>query len=327
MRPKTSALVEAAIFAAIAFIFNLLFYYIPFLTIIVNLIMPLPIAVCGQRHGFKWSFLSLIVASVLTAMLINPLQGLFYLGVYGILALILGYCLYRRVSPVRTLFFASIGALIGYGINIAIAFYLMGINPITTFFKGLEEALPQITAAMTGAGMDDAGASQMQGDFRQSISMMKIILPAALLMYAPIITFINYVAARKIITRLGQYVEGFPDFIHWNMPKVVVPIYFVAFFAISYLNTHGMKDTLYFTMVANVWAITSILLIIQAYAVVYWLVKMKGFSKIWLYAAGFLTLLPMFSLLLTYVGAYDLLFNFRKLKPRPKNKDAKFDQK
>jgi uncharacterized protein YybS (DUF2232 family) len=94
---KTSALVEAAIFAAIALLFNVVFYYIPFLTIFVNLIMPLPVVICGQRHGFKWSLLSLIVASVLAAMLINPLQGLFYLGVYGVLALIAGTCMYRKV--------------------------------------------------------------------------------------------------------------------------------------------------------------------------------------------------------------------------------------
>ena len=321
MNHKTSALVEAAIFAAIALLFNVVFYFIPFLTIFVNLIMPLPIVICGQRHGFKWSLLSLIVASILTAMLINPLQGLFYLGVYGVLALISGYCLFKKIAPVKTVLLASIGALIGYGANIAIAFYLMGINPITAFFSGLDEAMPQIVGAMSSVGMSGESTIQWQADFQQSIEMMKIILPGAMLMYAPIISFINYVAARKIILRLGQYVEGFPDFLHWNMPKAVVPIYFIAFFGISYLHSAGLRDSFYFKICANTWAVTSVLLLIQAFAVVYWFVKVKGFSKIWLYVAGFLTFFPMFSLMLTYVGAYDLLFNFRKLKKEPPSKD------
>ena len=192
MNHKTSALVEAAIFAAIALLFNVVFYFIPFLTIFVNLVMPLPVVICGQRHGFKWSLLSLIVASILAAMLINPLQGLFYLGVYGVLALIAGTCMYRKVPPVKTVLLASIGALIGYGANIAIAFFLMGINPITTFFTGLDQALPQMVNAMTSAGMSGESAIQWQGEFQQSIEMMKIILPGALLLYAPIVSFINY---------------------------------------------------------------------------------------------------------------------------------------
>jgi hypothetical protein len=107
---------------------------------------------------------------------------------------------------------ASIGALIGYGANIAIAFYLMGINPITAFFTGLDQALPQMVNAMTSAGMSGQSAIQWQGEFQQSIEMMKIILPGALLLYAPIISFINYVAASRIIMRLGQFIEGLSGF-------------------------------------------------------------------------------------------------------------------
>jgi uncharacterized protein YybS (DUF2232 family) len=96
---------------------------------------------------------------------------------------------------------------------------------------------------MTSAGMSGESAIQWQGEFQQSIEMMKIILPGALLLYAPIVSFINYVAARRIIMRLGQFIQGFPDFLHWNMPKAVVPIYFLAFFAISYLHSAGLKDS------------------------------------------------------------------------------------
>jgi uncharacterized protein YybS (DUF2232 family) len=141
---------------------------------------------------------------------------------------------------------ASIGALIGYGANIAIAFYLMGINPITAFFTGLDQALPQIVNAMTGAGMSGQSAIQWQGEFQQSIEMMKIILPGALLLYAPIISFINYVAARRIIMRLGQFIEGFPDFLHWNMPKAVVPIYFLAFFGHQLFKQRRLERKLVF---------------------------------------------------------------------------------
>jgi hypothetical protein len=91
------------------------------------------------------------------------------------------------------------------------------------------------------------------------------------------------------------------------------------FFGISYLNSAGLKESWYFKICANIWAITSVLLVIQAFAVIYWFVTgERFFSRIWLYAAGFAAMfMPMISLIFTYVGAYDLLFNFRKLPKKP----------
>ena len=53
MAHKTSAMVEAGIMAAIAIVFALINMYVPFVGMFLNFIWPLPIILCGMRHGMR----------------------------------------------------------------------------------------------------------------------------------------------------------------------------------------------------------------------------------------------------------------------------------
>ena len=48
--------------------------------------------------------------------------------------------------------------------------------------------------------------------------MMRLIMPGAFFLCAPIIAFVNYLAARKILSKLGAAFEEFPPFTQWNVP-------------------------------------------------------------------------------------------------------------
>jgi uncharacterized protein YybS (DUF2232 family) len=111
-------MVEGAIFAAIAIVFNLLFYYVPFVGVFINLIMPLPIVICGIRNGMRYSILSTVVASAIVAMLISPVHSLFFLAVFGIMGVALGECVHRQL-PMKKLFVISTAAgLVSIGLNL-----------------------------------------------------------------------------------------------------------------------------------------------------------------------------------------------------------------
>ena len=70
---KTSAMVEAGILAAIAIVMALISMYVPVLGAFVNFVWPLPIVICGCRHGLKWSIMTLLVATIIIAMNSSPL--------------------------------------------------------------------------------------------------------------------------------------------------------------------------------------------------------------------------------------------------------------
>ena len=72
---KTSSLVESGILAAVAVLFTLVGNYIPVLDLIVSILWPLPIILCGRRNGLKWSILCLLVTGCGVAGLLSPLLG------------------------------------------------------------------------------------------------------------------------------------------------------------------------------------------------------------------------------------------------------------
>ena len=106
-------MVEAGILAAVAIVMALIAIYIPVLGAFVNFIWPLPIIACGVRNGFKWALLTTIVAGLIAAMIINPLQAFILVAVFGILGLVLGECMRRNSNPLTILAFGSIGAIAG----------------------------------------------------------------------------------------------------------------------------------------------------------------------------------------------------------------------
>ena len=314
-RRKTSAMVESAICAAIAIVFNLLFAYVPFMGIILNLIMPLPLVVCGMRNGLRWSIMSSVVSTILVAMTVNPIHALFYIGVYGVMGIVLGECIHRHLPAKKLLVYASIGALVSIGINMFLALYVMGIHPVDMMFQSLDDAIPQIAASFNTGGMTPEQAAAFTAQMTEMVSMIKIILPGAMLLMAPILVMINYWAARRILARTGETFPEFPPTEEWSFPPVVALVYVAALFVIQYFQND--RGHIAYTVAANVWAICSMLLLVQGLVFAYWYIK-KHNKPIWWFKV--LVPLSMFislvGLLMTYVGGYDILFDARRLRSK-----------
>ena len=312
-RGSTSAMVEGAIFAAIAIVFNLLFYYVPFVGVFLNLVMPLPLVVCGIRNGMRYSILSAVVATAIVAMVINPVHALFFLAVFGIMGVALGECVHRRL-PAKKLFAISTAAgLVSIGLNLVLALYVLGINPVDMMFSQLDAAVPQMTQSLSGA-MGAQQAAELEAQMTETMRLMKIVLPGAMILVAPCLVLLNYWLARKIMARAGIQLEGFPPAERWGFPRMVALLYVLGLVGLQYLNGAGIHNWMY-TLAANVWTICSMLLVVQGLVGVYWWMKRKGKNLFWFRILVFVALfLPVVTLAMTYVGGYDILFDPRGVR-------------
>ena len=313
---KTSALVEAGILAAIAVIFSLVGMYVPFLSLFTNILWPLPIILCGRRCGFKWSLLALLVAGLIVAALISPLHALSEVVVLGIIGLTMGECMRRQFSPLKILLLGSIAAFISFLLSIAIGYLLMQINVLEVFKQSMEEAFTMTEDIYRYIGIGAGQMEQMQEQTKQMLKMIMLILPGAMLMSAPVTVLANYWAARKVLSRLGDYYPWFPPFRTWMLPKWVLAPYGVAL-ALLFFQKNQQEGLLYATGF-NIFVVSNVLLIIQAMSLLYWYVKEKNKPK-WMFSLGFTLLFvsQLFSQLAVMAGAYDLIFDFRKLRKRP----------
>ncbi len=312
-RGSTTAMVEGAIFAAIAIVFNLLFYYVPFIGIFINLVMPLPIVICGIRNGLRYSILSTVVATAIIAMVINPIHALFFIAVFGIMGVVLGECVHRDLPTKKLFWYSTFGGLVSIGLNLVLALYVMGINPVEMMFSQLDAAVPQMTQSVGGfMGADQAATFSQQ--MTENIRLMKLILPGAMILVAPCLVLLNYWLARKVMARTGVQLHGFPPAERWGLPFGTAILYIVSLIGLQYCTSSGIRNWMY-TASANVWAICSMLLVVQGLVGVYWWMKKHNKPMFWFRIIFIVALfVPICSLALTYVGGYDILFDPRGVR-------------
>ena len=205
---KTSAVVESGILAAIAVIFTLVGNYIPVLDMIVNILWPLPIILCGRRNGLKWSISCLVVTGCVVAVLLSPLQALTQCLILGLIGLMMGWAMRRQMSPGQTLLMGSLGAFISTVLSVLAAYVFMHINVVEVFFQSVDESLQlsnQMFETLGMSGMTAVQAAQVR-------QLFELVLPAGVLLSAPVTALANYWAARKILARMGDYYPWFPPF-------------------------------------------------------------------------------------------------------------------
>lgn len=313
---KTSAMVEAGILAAIAIVMALVSMYVPVIGAFVNFLWPLPIVICGMRNGLKWSVMSLIVAGVIVSIIISPLQAFFLVAIFGLLGLILGECMRRRFSPMKLMAYGSVGAVLALVINIALSFMVLGINPVDMMFTAFHDSLNQLAAYYRESGMSEDEVKQAVAGYAEMLRMMRIIMPGAFLLSAPALAFVNYIAAKKILGKLGEHFEDFPPFINLQIPGWVLWPYAISLFAVTYFYQNNQQHWMYDVSV-NVQTVCSFALVLQGIALIYWFVHKHNKPSWWAGAATVLLfLIPIFSQVMVYVGAFDIVFDFRKIRPK-----------
>ena len=148
--------------------------------------------------------------------------------------------------------------------------------------------------------------------------MVRMILPVAFLMVAPVTVFVNYWAARKILSKLGDYCPWFPPFAQWSMPRYTLLPYGLSLILLMQFNTRQEHPVYQFAF--NLFVFSNVLLIVQALALIYWYIETKGKPRWWFSACFAIIFISQFiSQIAVLLGAYDLVFDFRHRKPKTKN--------
>lgn len=312
---KTSAMVEAGILAAIAVVMALIGMYVPVIGPFVNFVWPLPIIICGTRNGFKYSVMTLIVATIIIAVVISPIQAFFLGIIFGLLGLVLGECLRRHLPPVKLMLYGSVAAVIALLLNIAMSFAILDIDPIAMMFAQFDSSLNTMAEFYRSHGISEEDTRTAVAGYAEMLKMMRVIMPGALLLSAPIFAFINYFVAKKVLMRLGEHFEELPPFTEWIVPSWVLIPYFASLVGVTYFFLSKQTESWMYKLCVNVQTVSTFALILQAIVLVYWYVKHKQKPKWWASVATTLILfVPLFSQIMVYVGAFDMVMDFRKIR-------------
>jgi uncharacterized protein YybS (DUF2232 family) len=318
-RIQTKALVEGAVFAGVTALLGILYYYMQYLGILAML-WPVPVIIVGYRNGLKASILSAMSAGLIVSLLTHPLVGVGLLVGFGLPGILMGYMINKKVNPYAVVFLCGIVLSFTMVGEFLLSLKASGIDAFK-FFASLDATFKQqleITLKIyRQMGIAEKDLKQLSDTFSQTIGMMKLIFPSALVISGMVFSFIDYKLTRLILKRIGQVLPDIEEFSKWRLKEpyslMLLGLAVLAGVA-SYFKLPG------FTAIAlNISTVLMLIFSIIGVSVLVYYSRIygdrQGIPKA-LRTTIVVIIILAFMQVIAFVGILDLALNFRKLESK-----------
>ena len=309
----TKALVEGAILVAIAAVLIIAAWYIPFLSIVGVIIWPIPITILTFKYDLKISIISLVTLFLITAMFIDPISALILILVYGISAVVLGFCLRRKYSPFVVIMSMSLSMFVSYIIAIKLSNFIFGTDIIEEFFRLMQESTEAAKKVLKQAGYSEELINQSSIVKSLNPDAIRMMLPGILALASLLGSYINYYFTGIIFKKLRMKIKEILPLERWYISSYLsygfLFMLFTSWFMV-YLKVNNAE-----TVFSSVLMIFQFVFEIDGLAVASWFFKNRGMSS---KLRIFLLIIIMFSPLsriLFLLGLFDYLIDIRKINP------------
>ncbi len=316
---QTGAIVEGALMASLTAVLALMGIYLPFLRVLTDLVWTIPIVLVTVRRGISTGVLSIAAAGFLIFSLAGPVQAVFLVLQFGLLALVYGYSFHKGFKPSLTLMWGVITSVASILLVVFLSFLISGINSLDLAAQMKESIEPTMEiyrkmglfSTSGSQGLTEEAVRQMLEGVIQLISWM---IPGILAVYGLMSAFLNYIIAQKILVKLRITVPQLPPFRYWQLPWWVI-WGFILGFGLYLGSSYGRNHTL--EIVAM-----NIMLLYAPVAFVLGLANCSFYlhkhpEKSAFFRVIFVILIVFFSaytiIMIGGIGMADLLFNYRRL--------------
>lgn len=273
-------------------ILTLINIYIPFLSILVLIIWPIPIAVIIMKYDLNTTAGVIAISALINGLLFSPLMGLLAVIGYGLVGFVIGTCLKENIKPLKTLIFTVLSVIFSYILLLSISKYLLGIN--------LQSIINEINTILGQAG----NMGNMEEMIKNQLQLLQRIFPALIVISAIITGSLNYYVTTWYINKAGFDKPTFKDIKYWALPR--------WFIAVGIVISLILKRYLFFV---NLNMVLLFLTLIQGYAVImYYIDKKTKNTIIKVIFTGLVLFIPLLPPAIIVLGLVDFWFDLRKLK-------------
>lgn len=309
----TRALVEGAILIAVAAVLIIATQYIPFISIIGVIIWPIPITVLTFRHDLRLSLISLVALFLVSAAMTDPLSTLMLILVYGIPAVVLGFCLRRKYSPFTTIVAMSLSMFISYITAIKLSSLIFGIDIMGQFFKLIEEMGDAVKKALRESGYSEEFIEQSAAVAAFSPDSVRMILPGAIAIASLMGSYINYYFVSIVFRKLRIKINELQPLDRWYIGNNLS--YGLFFMVIASMLMVYLKINNAQIVFNSVFIIFDFIFEIDGLAVAVWYLKKRGITgKVRTLIIIIIILTPA-SRLAFFLGMADYVIDIRKINP------------
>lgn len=296
------------VFITLALIFAGSFF--PVLGFLGILLCPLPLAILGCTEGRKSASIAELLIEATLFFVVSPSMALYFLiGCAPLSGMI--YLLSRNEFKQAKKYSGAETLLICSGASVLMKIILLAVFWIFTGKNILFPDPAQLSMTLSQLYGED---QQLQSAVRQILAIFPYMLPAMLVIYCGIESFMNYSLCYKLTKKLFPETKNFPpelpEFKLWRFPLSLMAVSALSLIAGYFIDIDTWFEGSIFVM--NLQIIINIFMFIEGASLAFWIMagfKLRRGTKIFI---ALILTIPFFWPWLVVIGMCDMVLNMRE---------------
>lgn len=195
---ETSAVVLAVKCTALAVVLSVIGFYMPLISLVVFLLIPLPIAYLGMKEGDSWSIIVTAGIMILDSVFFGFISAAFLCAIFGVLGVVLGICCRNKVPAAATLAAGAVVVLASWIGQAFAAMYILNVPPMIFGGEAMDSMEQQMMAQMAQFYSGEL-LMQTQENVKQMIDDIRRSIPVITVSAAFFYTWASMMLGKKIL--------------------------------------------------------------------------------------------------------------------------------
>ena len=306
---ETNAVVLAGMCTALAVVLSVIGFYMPLISLVVFLLIPLPIAYLGMKEGDSWSIIVTAGIMILDSVFFGFISAAFLCAIFGVLGVVLGICCRNKVPAAATLAAGAVVVLASWIGQAFAAMYILNVPPMIFGGEAMDSMEQQMMAQMAQLYSGEL-LTQAQENVKQMMDAIRKSIPAATVGAAFFYTWASMMLGKKIFTRLGMKdIPGMPPLERWELPRFFLGLYVLAF-AMQYItNRNATLEMIQY----NLGLACVLVFWLQGLAALWWMPRKYPFVRPLRWIIAVLSvIIGMVQMIVVLLGLSDMVLQYRK---------------
>jgi len=304
---QSRKLTDGAAMLSIYVILLLITAFVPLLSVVSLLVLPLPFVFYAARHDWKPALL-LIVAALLFSLAVITVFSLPVTIVVSFGGVMIGAAIFQKASPYETLARGTAGFIAGMLLVMVLVYVLFQTNMLHTIDRLLDESM-QTSRKMAERFSYGQNTKEQIALINAQMAQIRDLLPAMLAIMGLLYTWFVQWAAYKWMNRTEKRELRFPPFRQLQLPTFMVFVYLLFFF-LALVNPQD--SSMQAVMFGNVHFLLELLIILQGLSFIFYAAYMKKWPKLVpILILVFALILPPLLILVRVLGILDIGFRLR----------------
>ena len=306
---ETNAVVLAGMCTALAVVLSVIGFYMPLVSLVVFLLIPLPIAYLGMKEGTSWSIIVTAGIMILDSVFFGFISAAFLCAIFGVLGVVLGICCRNKVPAAATLAAGAVVVLASWIGQAFAAMYILNVPPMIFGGEAMDSMEQQMMAQMAQFYSGEL-LMQTQENVKQMIDDIRRSIPVITVSAAFFYTWASMMLGKKIFTRLGMKdIPGMPPLERWELPRFFLGLYVLAF-AMQYItNRNATLEMIQY----NLGLACVLVFWLQGLAALWWMPRKYPFVRPLRWIIAILSvIIGMVQMIVVLLGLSDMVLQYRK---------------